>query len=167
MAQILIVEDDKTINELIHRSLTLVGHQCRQCYSGEDAVALIAGMTFDLVLLDVLLPGMDGFSVMKKFNDMPVIFLTALGELSQRVRGLNLGADDYIVKPFETIELLARVQAVLRRTHKEDTRFELDDTLIDLAGRKVFVCGRETSLTPQEFTLLDVFDPQPQHCAFS
>ena len=156
MSQILIVEDDRAINELIQRSLTLVGHQCRQCYSGEDAIMLLHDLPADLVLLDVMLPGIDGFSVMERLNDIPVIFLTALGEISQRVRGLNIGADDYIVKPFETVELLARVQAVLRRTHKEDTRFALDDTSIDLAGHKVSVCGREISLTPQEFTLLDV-----------
>lgn len=155
MASVLIVEDEKIINELVFRNLTLVGHQCVQVFSGEDALRAVEKETFDLVILDVMLPKLSGFRVMEKISGIPVIFLTALDTLQDRVRGLNLGADDYIVKPFETLELLARVQAVLRRTQKEDKRFTLDDVVVDLAGHKVYLCGNTIELTPQEYELLN------------
>lgn len=152
----MIVEDERPINELLRRNMTLIGHECVQCFSAEDAQKAIQSAEADLVLLDVMLPGKDGFSLMPALGDTPVIFLTALGELNKRVHGLNLGADDYIVKPFETVELLARVQAVLRRTKKELSTFTLDDTTVDLVAHKVFYHHTEVDLTPQEFSLLDV-----------
>ncbi len=156
MAQILIVEDEKPINELLRRSLTLVGHECTQAYSGEEALLNLEEKTFDLILLDIMLPKISGFSVMEKIDSAPVIFLTARSDLNDRVKGLNLGADDYIVKPFETLELLARVQAVLRRTKGMDKLFKLDTATVDLVGRKTYLSGKETALTPQEFELLEV-----------
>ncbi len=156
MAKILIVEDEKPISELLRRNLTLVGHACVQAFCGEDALRAIESGVFDLVILDLMLPGISGMEVLRRIT-LPVIILTARGGLSERVRGLNLGADDYIVKPFETVELLARVAAVLRRTQKSETGFSLGNVTVDLAGRKVYVDGAEADLTPQEFALLETF----------
>ncbi len=156
MAAILIVEDEKPINELLRRNLTLVGHKCAQAYSGEEALQYTENNNFDLVMLDIMLPKMNGFDVMKDIDNIPVIFLTARSDLNDRVHGLNLGADDYIIKPFETLELLARVQAVLRRTKKEDKSFSLDNATVDFVSRKAFCCDREIELAPQEFELLKV-----------
>lgn len=156
MAKILLVEDDKPISELLRRNLTLVGHTCVQAFSGEEALRLAEMDAFDLVLLDLMLPGIGGMEVLRRISP-PVIILTAKGGLSERVQGLNLGADDYIVKPFETLELLARVAAVLRRTQKNDALFALGGVTADMAGRKVYLEGAEVELTPQEFTLLETF----------
>lgn len=156
MAKILLVEDDKPISELLRRNLTLVGHTCVQAFSGEEALRLAEMDAFDLVLLDLMLPGIGGMEVLRRIS-LPVIILTAKGGLGERVQGLNLGADDYIVKPFETLELLARVAAVLRRTQKNDALFALGGVTADMAGRKVYLEGAEVELTPQEFTLLETF----------
>ena len=156
VAKILIVEDEKPISELLRRNLTLVGHACAQAFSGEEALRLLDGGAFDLVILDLMLPKMSGMEVLRHVS-MPVIILTARAGLSERVQGLNLGADDYIVKPFETLELLARVGAVLRRTQKLDLSFALGGVTADLAGRKVYLDGAEVELTPQEFALLETF----------
>ncbi len=156
MTRILIVEDEAAINELLRRNLTLVGHSCRQAWSGEQALGLLKESSYDLVILDLMLPGTSGWDVLPKINS-PVIILTARGGLMDRVQGLNLGADDYVIKPFETLELLARVNAVLRRTHKADTSFMLDGVSADFISRKVYVDGVETELTPQEYELLETF----------
>jgi DNA-binding response OmpR family regulator len=156
MAKILVVEDEKPISELLRRNLTLVGHDCAQAYSGEDALRLLADGAFDLVILDLMLPKMSGMDVLRRIS-LPVIILTARGDLSEHVQGLTLGADDYIVKPFETLELLARVAAVLRRTQKNDRSFLAGSVTADLAGRKVYLDGAEVELTPQEFALLETF----------
>ena len=156
MAHVLIVEDDKTINGLIAKNLKLVGHSCVQVFSGTEALIAATETIFDLILLDVMLPGMDGFELMKKIPSMPVIFVTAKDGLEHRVNGLSLGADDYIVKPFEMLELLARVEAVLRRTNKAETVFRLDHAVIDLMGRTAKVGGAEIELSPREFELLEV-----------
>lgn len=157
MAHILIVEDENSINNLIAMNLTLVGHTSDQAFSGNEALAYIKQNTYALVLLDVMLPGIDGFSLIHDIpENTPVIFLTALGDLSDRVKGLNLGADDYIVKPFETLELLARVEASLRRTSRSHPVFSLDDTVINLTSRVATVGGSEIELTLREFELLEV-----------
>lgn len=156
MASILIVEDDKPINELIARNLKLVGHTCEQINDGLQAVTLVNAKTFDLIVLDVMLPGLDGFEVIERISTTPVIFLTAKDGIGDRIHGLNMGADDYIVKPFDTLELLARVEAVLRRTMKGTHTFTADDTTVDLNGRKVMVCGSVIDMTPREFDLLEV-----------
>ena len=155
MARILIVEDDKSINELIAKNLKLVGHEFLQAFDGVEAVKLAEEKQFDLILLDVMLPGMDGFDVIKQISGTPVIFITAKDGLSHRLQGLSLGADDYIVKPFEMLELLARVEAVLRRVKKSSAAFSLDSAVIDLSGRTVTVNGEEVILSPQEFGLLE------------
>ena len=158
MAHILIVEDDKPINELIAKNLKTVGHSYAQVFNGIDAVKAASDSPFDLVLLDILLPGLNGFDVIKKIPPTPVIFLTAKNELDDRLSGLSLGADDYIVKPFEMLELLARVDAVLRRTLKNNTNtaFRLDDAVVDLASRTARVNGVEVDFSPREFELLEV-----------
>ncbi len=156
MARILIAEDEKPINELIRRNLTLVGHAVAQAYNGTAAVELAESEPFDLVLLDVMLPGLSGFEVKERLRlDMPVIFVTARGNLSDRLQGLGLGADDYIVKPFEILELLARVEAVLRRANAGAKTFDLDGCHVDFGTYRVYIDGAEVFLTPQEFSLLD------------
>ncbi len=156
MALILIVEDEMPINILINRNLELVGHECVSVYDGEAVLEIIQKYTFDLILLDIMLPKMNGYEVLEivKEMDIPVIFLTSKSSLSDRVKGLTLGADDYIVKPFEMLELQARVEAVLRRTNKEQRSFVLNNIRIDLDGRQAFLNNELVDITPQEFDLL-------------
>lgn len=157
MAHILIVEDERSINNLISMNLTLVGHTSDQAYDGNEALGYIKHNPYALILLDIMLPGMDGFALMQYVpEETPVICLTAMGNLSDRVKGLNLGADDYIVKPFETVELLARIEAILRRTNRSNDIFSLDGTVVNLKSRVVTVDGKETELTLREFELLEV-----------
>jgi len=156
MAKILVVEDDQSINELIVRNLKLVGHSYEQVFNGIDAVKIATENPVDLVLLDVMLPGLDGFEVIKQIPPTPVIFITAKDGLEHRLNGLSLGADDYIVKPFEMLELLARIEAVLRRTQKHSTVFRLDNSVIDLTSRTAKVNGVDIDLSPREFDLLEV-----------
>ena len=156
MARILIVEDDQDINELIAKNLKLVGHSYLQAFDGIEAISLAEKNPFDLILLDIMLPGMDGFEVMKKIPLAPVIFITAKDGLKDKLNGLSLGADDYIVKPFEMLEMLARIEAVLRRTNKDTTTFNLDNVEVNLTDRTISVSGEEVILSPQEFELLDV-----------
>ena len=156
MANILIAEDDKSISELIAMNLKLVGHSHIQVFDGTDAVTAASAHSVDLILLDIMLPGMNGFDVIKKIPFTPVIFITAKDGLEHRLNGLSLGADDYIIKPFEMLELLARIEAVLRRTQKHTTTFNLDGAAIDLVSRKAKVDGMEVELSPREFELLEV-----------
>ncbi len=157
MMKILVVEDDKAINDLVAMNLQLVGYEVLQVYSGDAIGELLKKEKISLVILDVMLPGSDGFVLMeqKVFHDIPVIFLTAKANLLERVKGLKLGADDYITKPFETIELLARVEAVLRRTNDKETEIRLGNTVVYLEERKVTVNGEEVELRNREFALLE------------
>ncbi len=157
MAHILIVEDEKPINDLIAMNLALVGHTSEQAYEGCEASEYLKQNSYSLIIMDVMLPGLDGFALMQYVpENTPVIFLTAMGNLSDRVKGLNLGADDYIVKPFETIELLARIEAVLRRTQRLSSIFSLDGTVVNLESRVVTVNGSEIELTLREYELLEI-----------
>ena len=155
MATILIVEDEKPINNLIRKNLEKVGHTCASVFDGETALETIAGQEFDLILLDIMLPKLDGFEVMRKIDFTPVIFLTARGTVEDRVKGLKLGADDYIVKPFDMLELTTRVEAVLRRTQKADNAFTLGDVKVDFPANQVFLKGALVGFTPQEFLLIE------------
>lgn len=156
MAKILVVEDDRHINELIRRNLKLAGHECVCCFDGEQAEQKISGGQYDLILLDVMLSGMSGFTLIEKVQGTPVIFVTAKGELEDKLLGLSLGAEDYIVKPFEMLELLARINVILRRSQRdEDVR--LGSVHVDLNKRTVEMNGHEVALTPQEYNLLEVF----------
>ena len=156
MATILIAEDERAINDLMAANLRLVGHRCDQAHTGPEALQKAAATNYDLVLLDVMLPGLDGFAVKNRLPDtLPVIFVTARTNLTDKLRGLGLGAEDYIVKPFEILELLARVETVLRRAHRGEASFRFHDLNVDLAARRVLRAGREVPLTPQEYALLE------------
>lgn len=156
MTKILIVEDEEAISNLIQMSLQKAGYSCEQAMDGESAADRIAEHTYDLVLLDIMLPGMNGYELLNyiKTTNMPVIFITAMGTLDDKVKGLKAGADDYITKPFEMVELLARVESVLRRYHKSEERIEVDDVIIDIPSRTVTRQGEAVKLTLKEFELL-------------
>ena len=155
MAKILIVEDDRHINELIRRNLKLAGHECVCCFDGIQAQEMISERQYDLILLDVMLSGVSGFELISEIQDTPVIFVTAKGELKDKLTGLSLGAEDYIVKPFEMLELLARVNVILRRSQKEEVT-RVGGVQINLNKRTVEAEGMEVILTPQEYNLLEV-----------
>lgn len=155
MAAILIVEDEISINTLISKNLTLVGHKCTSAYDGTTALQMIQNNNYDLIILDVMLPGFSGFEIIAYVKDTPVIFVTAKSGLQDKLKGLELGADDYIVKPFEMQELLARVAVVLRRVHKNSTSISFDNITVEFDSRKVFCDSAEVKLTPKEFDLLE------------
>ena len=156
MADILIVEDEASIRQVLRMHLTLVGHACREAQDAAQAREMLKGGAPDLALLDVMLPGEDGFSLAGAFmeRDVPVLFVTARTAVADRVRGLQLGAHDYILKPFEPAELLARVENILRRTRREEQRVRFGALDIDFAARRVTKEGREIALTALEFDLL-------------
>lgn len=156
MANILIVEDEYTINELIKRNLQLVGHTCFCVYDGKAALEEMQTDRYDLILLDVMLPELDGFSLLEQENRTPTIFLTAKDSLIDRIKGFALGADDYITKPFEMLELTARVEAVLRRTKKDTKIFELENVRVEFDGHLVYRNQQMVDLTPKEYELLEV-----------
>lgn len=159
MAKILIVEDDENIAGTIKATLTMVGYGCDICYNGSEAVDRAMGGEWDLILLDVMLPGLDGFAVMEKIRgtDIPVIFLTAMQNVLDKVNGLRLGAEDYIVKPFEALELLARIEVVLRRKNKLSSVRKYGDITVDVDSHTVKKGDRTVSLTPKEFESLMLF----------
>ena len=156
MARILIVEDEYPINNLLSKNLTLTGHECLSAYDGLNAIEVIQSTKLDLIILDVMLPGLSGFDLIKLIGDIPVIFLTAKSGLEDRLKGLALGADDYIVKPFAMQELLARVSVVLRRTKRDDSTISFDGLTVDMGSRKVFRGDEKINLTPKEYALLEV-----------
>ena len=156
MAEILIVEDEFSINELIRRNLSLTGHRCTQALDGLSAAALLENGSFDLVVLDIMLPGLDGYQVYEKALGTPTIFLTAKSELSDKLKGLSMGADDYLTKPFQMLELAARVEAVLRRTKKIETEFTLGGMRCNFDSRQVFLDEEIIECTPKEYELLEV-----------
>ena len=156
MAHVLIVEDDKTINALIKKNLELVGHNCVSVFDGEAVFEAVENQAFDLILLDIMLPKYDGFEVIMELRaEVPVIFLTARGAVEDRVKGLRLGAEDYMVKPFDMLELQARIETVLRRYNKADSAFSLGEVFVDLHGRRVFRDDVALDFTPQEFLLIE------------
>lgn len=156
MIKILIVEDQASIRELIAISLSRMGYDCAVAHNGKIAADLIEKNTYDLILLDIMLPEIDGYELIKYIEPTatPVIFITAKGSLKDRVKGLHMGADDYIVKPFETEELIARVEAVLRRVGKGKTLLEIDNVRIDIIQRTVKRDDQRVPLTVKEFDLL-------------
>lgn len=163
MIQILIVEDEKNISNLIYISLKNAGYLCDCSYDGADAADKISEKNYDLILLDVMLPEVDGFELMEYIRPfgIPVIFLTAKNSVQDRVRGLRMGAEDYIVKPFEIIELLARVDVVLRRFHKAADIYTIKDLTLDVRSHMVTRNGQEIALTPKEFDILLLFAQNP------
>ena len=163
MIQILIVEDEKPISNLIRLSLKKAGYACCCAYDGAEAADILESRRFDLILLDIMLPEIDGFSLMEYIRPMeiPVIFLTARNSVANRVKGLDMGAEDYIVKPFEIMELLARVNVVLRRYHKTDTELRIGGLVIDTQAMLVYRDGEAIPLTPKEYELLLLFARNP------
>lgn len=163
MIKILIVEDEKPISNLIKLSLTKAGYHCTCLYDGISAADLLETERFDLILLDIMLPGADGFELMEYIRplEIPVIFITAKKSVEDRVKGLKMGADDYLVKPFEIIELLARVETVLRRYHKIDSKMEIGGISIDLRSMIVRRGEEEIPLTRKEYDLLLLFARNP------
>ena len=159
MLQILVVEDEHSISNLIKVNLTRAGYACDCAYDGLAAVDMLDKKPYDLVLLDIMLPGADGYEIMDYIAplEIPVIFLTAKASVADRVKGLRMGADDYLTKPFEIIELLARVESVLRRYHKTEQVLTEGDLVIDTASRTVTKKGETISLTKKEFDLLLLF----------
>lgn len=159
MLKILIAEDEEPIANLIRMNLTRAGYQCVWAPDGELAADYMMKETFDLILLDIMLPKVNGYELMEyaKKLSLPVIFLTALGSTENKVKGLKMGADDYLPKPFEIVELLARVEAVLRRYHKTERLIQVSDVTIDTCSHKVLQNRNEIYLTPKEFELLLLF----------
>ncbi len=159
MIKILIVDDEKAICDLIDLNLTASGYHCQTVQNGLDAIDMIEKESFDLILLDIMLPGADGYDVMEYIRPLkiPVIFITAKHEVRDRVKGLKLGADDYLVKPFDVVELVARVEAVLRRYNKADRELTAGDVVVDVEARRVVKGGNPVVLTNKEFGLLVLF----------
>lgn len=160
MANILVVDDEKPIADILKFTLEKEGYQADVCYDGATAVRKISSMQYDLVLLDVMLPQKDGFQVCKEvrqISSIPIIMLTAKDAEVDKVQGLELGADDYITKPYSSRELLARVKANLRRYQAPDTAtsvIQVDELVIDPAMYQVKKKGEEIDLTHREFELL-------------
>ncbi|MED1116594.1 response regulator transcription factor [Bacillus paramycoides] len=154
--KILIVEDEPTISDLINLNLKMVNYETIQVYNGRNALELIETEQFDLILLDVMLPEIDGFSILDKIKhkDIPVIFLSAKSSITDKVKGLKMGADDYIGKPFESIELLARVETVLRRYSKKNNAISFGNLEIYIEEMLVKKDGNSIDLTLKEFELL-------------
>jgi DNA-binding response OmpR family regulator len=163
MIKILLVEDEKPISNLIMMSLTKAGYACDCAFDGEAALSKIDEHVYDLILLDVMLPKVDGFELMEYIRplEIPVIFITAKNAVTDRVKGLKLGAEDYIVKPFEIIELLARIDVVMRRYHKADDIIVVGDIEIDVRSMRVKKAGEEIFLTPKEYELMLLFARNP------
>lgn len=156
MIEILIAEDDEMIANLIKVNLVKSGYSCKCAYTGREAANLMGTTNFDLCLFDIMLPEIDGYELLEyaKTMNFPVIFITAMGSTDNKVKGLRAGADDYITKPFEIVELLARVESVLRRYKKTDDIITEENVTINMASRKVFQNGIEINLTMKEFNLL-------------
>ena len=159
MNRILVVEDEKPILNLIRMNLLDAGYGCVCAENGLEAADILEQETFDLAILDIMLPGLNGYELLEYMRPMqiPVIFLTAKSDVADRVRGLKLGAEDYMVKPFEIVELLARVETVLRRYHKTSRILSVYDIEVDTLSRVVRKGGQPVSLTAKEYEILVLF----------
>ncbi len=159
MIKILIVDDEKPICDLIDINLSAAGYCCKSVQDGLKALDMIESEQFDLILLDVMLPGACGYDIMEYIRPLkiPVIFITAKHEVKDRVKGLKLGAEDYLVKPFEVVELIARVEVVLRRYNKTAKILTAGDVEVDTEARKVTKAGVPVVLTNKEYGLLVLF----------
>lgn len=168
MIRILIVEDEKPIANLLKNALTKEDYCCTCAYDGLQAAKLLETKQYDLVLLDIMLPGIDGYELMEYIRptETPVIFITAKGTLEDRVRGLRTGAEDYIVKPFELPELRARIDVVLRRYKKKDMILQVGGLEIDTASMCVRKNQQEIPLTITEYNLLLLFARNPHRALF-
>ncbi len=161
--KVLVVDDEKLIVKGIRFSLEQDGMEVDCAYDGEEALEIIRNKEYDIILLDVMLPKLTGFEVcqqVREFSGVPIVMLTAKGEDMDKILGLEYGADDYIIKPFNILEVKARLKAIIRRTSpkpKETARFiENGDMRLDCEGRRVYVAGKEINLTAKEFELLEL-----------
>jgi two-component system copper resistance phosphate regulon response regulator CusR len=158
--KVLVVEDELKIADYLHKGLTEQGYSVDLAHDGLDAQHLALEVDYDVIVLDQMLPGQDGLAVLKALRDVkdtPVIMLTARDRIEDRVNGLHAGADDYLVKPFSFMELLARLEALTRRGRKQEaTQLRVGDLVIDLLARKSFRDGSRIDLTAKEFALLSV-----------
>jgi len=161
--KVLIVDDEPAIVDLIKINLELEGFETQYCHSGKEAVKYAQAVIPDLILLDIMLPDLNGFDVCKAIQDLniPIIMLTAKNDIKDKLYGLELGADDYITKPFDSRELIARVKTILRRVDKynikDDTTIVVGPISINTPERIVHIDGVEAALTPKEFDLLLLF----------
>src|SRR5271155_5109116 len=157
--RILVVEDEKRIADFLCRGLQGAGYAVDAAANGGTALEFVHGTDYDLVILDIMLPDMDGLQVLEKIRNRkagpPVLILSARGALDDRVRGLEQGADDYLVKPFAFVELLARVRALLRRGQPTPERLQVGDLTLDCIRRKVIRSGENVELAPKEFSILE------------
>lgn len=159
MIKILVVEDERAISDLIRLNLTKAGYSCTALYDGKSAADILETHTFDLILLDIMLPEINGYELMEYIRPMgiPVIFITAKSSLDDKMKGLTSGAEDYLVKPFEIVELLARINIVLRRYNKASKELSFRNIRADIQNRTVTMDGNPVELTPKEFDLLVMF----------
>lgn len=163
MIRILVAEDEEAIANLVRMNLMKAGYSVDIANDGQEAADKLAENHYDLGLFDIMLPFIDGYELLEYAHGMevPVIFLTAKGETIDKVKGLRMGADDYITKPFQIIELLARVESVLRRYHKSMQKISILDIEVDILSRKVLKGERNIDLTCKEFDLLLLFIQNP------
>lgn len=157
MSKVLVAEDELAINKMICMNLNITGYQTVSMQAGQEVLDyLAAGQSADLAIVDIMMPKVDGFALLEPLNKagIPVIYLTALGDIESKVRGLSGGAEDYMVKPFEMLELLLRIEKILKRTGKCDELIKLDDVILDMKKRTVSKKDEQISLTPMEYDLL-------------
>ena len=163
--KVLVVDDEKLIVKGIRFSLEQDGMEVDCAYDGEEALNMAKANTYDMILLDIMLPKMDGFQVcqaIREFSDMPIVMLTAKGDDIDKILGLEYGADDYITKPFNILEVKARIKAIMRRTSPAKPKevnssvIEKGDLKLDCDNRRLFILGQEVNLTAREFELLDL-----------
>lgn len=166
----LVVDDEKLIVKGLKFSLEQEGYEVDCAYDGQEAVDKAKETEYDIVLLDLMLPILTGYEVcqqIREFSDMPIIMLTAKGDDMDKILGLEYGADDYITKPFNILEVKARIKAIMRRTRKEEKKESFGKTLVsgdlklDCEGRRVFIAGREINLTAKEFDVLELLAKNP------
>lgn len=158
--RILVVEDAVDMNRLIVKMLKKAGYSVDSCYNGEEAKDYLLGATYDGIILDVMMPKLNGYELLaelrEKRNETPVLFLTARDAIADRVKGLDLGADDYLIKPFDFDELLARIRAMTRKhAGNRSNQFNVGDLTVDIERRTVYRSGREITLLPKEFSILE------------
>ena len=163
MVKILIAEDEEPIANLIRMNLKKAGYACECAYDGQEAADRMEEGHYDLLLLDIMLPKINGYELMEyaKSIQLPVIFITAMDSTENKVKGLKMGAEDYLAKPFEIVELLARVEAVLRRCNKIGRMLHILDVDIDLSSRTVMQDNQQILLTLKEYELLLFFARNP------
>ena len=158
--RLLVAEDERDLNRLLQKVLTKAGYTVDGCYDGEEALLYLQGTAYDALVLDVMMPRKDGYTLVQEMRsqgmDTPVLFLTARDSVADRVKGLDLGADDYLVKPFDFDELLARIRAMTRKHAGQRTNlFTAGDLTLDAAQRRVTRGGEEIALLPKEFSILE------------